>query len=159
MVLCALQPDWTPNTEARRLLLDRLTESGIETFEKCGNESRYFITGGFCRIHLVEHRRPTLVANHQGGYRVFCGSCKAMVTPAFVNAIKEYREGRAERALRCPRCQLKQDLDDLSFRPPAVFTCFEIQLHDVQNTELTPKGHRFFDDWFEGYRTVLRRVG
>lgn len=159
MVLCALDPEWFPSPEARRLLCSKLSEKGIVVSEKCGNESHFFIDGGFGVVQLVQHAHPTLVANHQGGYRVFCGVCGVLVTRAFVDAIGNYRDVRKERTLTCPECGVNQDLDHLSFQPAAAFTRFEVQLHDIQNADLTPEGSHFFNSWFCGFRTVLRRVG
>lgn len=158
MVLCALEPTWTPSEVSLKLLWDTLSEHDIHPSTNCGKGADYFVRGGFQRFQVIQHERPVLVANHQGGYRVYCSKCGALVTSTFVGAIRVYRQG-GERRLKCFKCGMDQDLNELEFRPPAAFTTFELQCHNVQDVVLTPAGHAFFEDWFDGFQIVLRRVG
>lgn len=158
MIICSVNPHWVPDDEQRVKLDKVLAEQGVWLSGAVGKHPEYWVEGGFKRLQLLAHERPTLVANHQGGYRVYCPKEEKLITAAFIDAIKVYRNGGL-RQLHCPLCQGNHDLNCLIYRPLAAFALFEVQFHGAQSIELRSKAAEWFREWMGGFHTIIRRLG
>jgi hypothetical protein len=158
MIICSVDPDWVPDDE-QRLELDKvLVEQGIWPVNNTGKYPEHWVEGGFKRFQLMTHERPTLVANHQGGYRVYCPTEEKLITADFVDAIKVYRNGGL-RQLSCSLCRANHDLNHLIYQPSAAFALFEIQFHGAQSIELSSVATEWFREWMGEFHTIIRRLG
>ena len=158
IILCSKDPDWQPTPIATENLEVSLQAYGIHTLTELDSKTTQWVVGGFRRLHLQRHLRPSLVANHQGGYRVLCRKCNALITGHFVKAIQAYRSG-GNREIHCSECGQHQDLNALVFRPHAAFVSFEVQLHDVQSAELTEFAGDFFQQHIPEMQLIFKRQG
>ena len=158
IIICSKDPDWQPTRAAEEEMKKSLNLLGISTQSELDQRSHQWVVGGFRRLHMLRHRFPTLVANHQGGYRVFCSHCQVVVTGLFVRAIQSYRSG-GDRSLQCAKCGTRQDLNSLKFQPHAAFVCYEVQLNDVQSSDLTKQAYAFFERHIPEMQLILKRQG
>ena len=158
IILCSKDPDWQPTPIGAEKLRTSLQAHGISTLTELDSQTQQWVVGGFRRLHLQRHLHPSLVANHQGGYRVNCRQCNALITGLFVKAIQAYRAG-GSRELQCSDCGELQDLNALIYRPHAAFVSFEVQLHNVQSVELTAFAMDFFHQHIPEMQLIFKRLG
>ena len=114
--------------------------------------------GGFVRLRMEESDRPTLYANHQGGYRVFCPHCSANIARSFSRSVEVWRQGSA-RTISCDFCKERFFLEEAIAKPAFAFARAAIILCDVNNASLGPEWISRCDFLLEEYRIVYRRVG
>ncbi len=100
------------------------------------------------------------VSSGQGGFAVACPTCAANVVGAFVEAVERWRaeaHARHARALECPSCGARHDLDTLRFDPPAGFARGWIALDDVEAPDLPPAAARAAEPWIGAPRVIAVR--
>ena len=137
---------------------DKRKDEGFDQLFQEIKETKNPPCGGYVRLRMEESVLPTLYANHQGGYRVFCPHCSSNIARNFSRSVELWRQG-SERKMQCGSCGKGFSLEEAVAKPPLAFARAAIVLCDVH--------HAFFEkEWMDRcelllkeYRIVYRRVG
>jgi hypothetical protein len=158
LLLLPTAPERGLDDRAWRSLVQDWSARGIVRDESPGRRASDLIIGGFQRLWLDQPGGLHLFANHQGGYRVYCRDCQALVTGAFVSAVGRWRAG-GRRELECPSCGHVASLEGLVYRPEAAYATWAVVLSSVTSLELEPELWLEINRALGPLRSIFRRVG
>jgi hypothetical protein len=94
------------------------------------------VPGGHGPVAAFEEDRPRFLGNSLGGFQVRCRDSGRPVARPFARALEGWRSG-GPRSMACP-CGALHALEDLDFRPPALFARSWIEIRDAASAELAP---------------------
>jgi hypothetical protein len=158
LLLLPTAPERALDDRAWSSLVHDWSAQEIVRDESPGLRASELITGGFQRLWLDQPGGLHLFANHQGGYRVHCRNCQALVTGAFVPAVARWRAGGA-RELECPVCGYVASLEELVYRPDAAYATWAVVLSSVTSLEIEPERWLEINRALGPLRSIFRRVG
>lgn len=102
-----------------------------------GPHADAWVQGGFARMRVDIPPGPTLYANQQGGFRVFCPSCAENVVPAFSGVLSVFR-ATSSAELTCPACAVSTPIAELHFAPSAAVGKAALVISDAADGRLQP---------------------
>ena len=138
-------------------LITALQSSGIiDEGGRPGANAQQLVSGGFQRIWVDIPPQMVLYANQQGGYYVRCPKNGDNVVPSFQRALRQWRAG-GPRELTCEACNGVHPLEDLTYKPPAVFAKNALIIGNSESASLTPEGDSWLKQNVPDYRLIGRR--
>ncbi|MGK0344835.1 MAG: hypothetical protein ACI855_000899 [Myxococcota bacterium] len=122
-----------------------------------GPAANTWIAGGFARIRVDVPLTPTLYANQQGGFRVFCPSCTDNVVPVFAPVLAAFRVSGVAR-LTCPHCTVSTPIAELTFTPSAAVGQAALVIADAADGQLQDGVLQDLEERFGPVAIVAARV-
>ena len=159
LIVIPRQKDYFPTIQSEKKFLQVAQKQRWINNFSAGPSAEEFILNGFASIRIERHEYPVLFANHQGGYRVICPTCRTHLAKEFSTVVTKYRKDHSVFSINCVSCMSSFQLDQLCFQPAVGFAKYAIVVKDVNSIEITQEGRKALSSLIEEFQVVLKRIG